>query len=145
MDQEFRIDLAEVRQNVQRAEVVTVHFPYFRKTLLLDARTSANEGPMAKIRPAAGSIDDRIKDLRGLRPRFGRPESITYIPWPKFVASLKEIGVWDVTVDRMVAAGGHQIEQEMERLYRSLRRDEWNEFRNAIAGKGYKSIWPASR
>ena len=141
MDQEFRIDLAEVRQSVMRAEVITVHFPYFRETLVLDTRTSATEGPLLRIRPSANSVDDRIKDIKSLRPRFGRPESITYIPWPKYILSLKESGVWDVLIDRMVAAGGATMEDTLERLYRRLRADEWTEYRHAIAGKGYKTIW----
>ena len=141
MDQEFRIDLAEVRSSVMRAEVVTVHFPYFRETLLLDTRRSSNEPPLVRIRPSVASVDERISDIRNLRPRFGRPESITYIPWPKFVASLKESGVWEIILDRMVMAGGQPMETELERLYRRLRKDEWNEFRKAIAGKGYKTVW----
>ena len=145
MDQEFRIDLTEVRQSVGRAEVVTVHFTYFRETLLLDTRKSTSEPPLARIRPAVASIDERIKDIRSLRPRFGRPESMTYIPWPKYVLSLKESGVWDVIVDRMVMAGGHRMEEELERLFRRLRKDEWNEFRTAIAGKDYKPIWERAK
>jgi hypothetical protein len=141
MDQEFKIDLAEVRQSVGRADVITVHFLYFRETLLLDTRKSASEAPLARIRPAVGTIDDRIKDIRNLRPRFGRPESITYIPWPKYVISLKESGVWDILVDRMVMAGGQPLELEMERQYRKLRKDEWQEFRQAITGTGYKTVW----
>jgi len=141
MDQEFRIDLSEVRSSVMRAEVVTVHFPYFRETLLLDTRRSAGESPLARIRPSVDSVEDRITDIRNLRPRFGRPESITYIPWPKFVASLKDSGVWDVILDRMVMAGGQATVEELERLYRRLRKDEWSEFRKAIAGKDYKTVW----
>ena len=141
MDQEFRIDLAEVRQSVSRADVITVHFLYFRETLLLDTRKSASEAPLARIRPAVSSIDDRIKDIRSLRPRFGRPESITYIPWPKYVVTLKESGVWDILVDRMVMAGGQPLELEMERQYRKLRKSEWSEYRRAIAGEGYKTVW----
>ena len=141
MDQEFRIDLTEVRSSVMRAEVITIHFPYFRETLLLDTRRSTTEPPLVRIRPSVASVDERITDIRNLRPRFGRPESITYIPWPKFVASLKESGVWEIVLDRMVMAGGRPMEKELERLYRRLRKDEWNEFRRAIAGKDYKTVW----
>ena len=141
MDQEFRIDLAEVRKSVMRAEVITIHFLYFRETLLLDARTSSSEGVFMRIRPAVGTVEERVKDIRSLRPRFGRPESITYIPWPKYTASLRESGIWEILVDRMVAAGGQKAEAEMERLYRRLRVDEWNEYRRAIKGEGYKTVW----
>jgi hypothetical protein len=145
MDQEFRLDLAEVRQSVGRAEVVTVHFVYFRETLLLDTRRSVSDPPLARIRPAVATVEERLKDIRKLRPRFGRPESITYIPWPKYVASLRESGLWDLLVDRMVSAGGGKAEEELIRLYRRLRRDEWNEYRSAIAGKGYKAVWQRPR
>lgn len=145
MDQEFRLDLAEVCQSVVRAEVITVHFFYFRETLLLDTRRSLSDPPLARIRPAVATVEERLKDIRNLRPRFGRPESITYIPWPKYVASLRESGLWDVLVDRMVAAGGSGAEEELTRLLRRLRRDEWNEYRSAIAGKGYRAVWQRRR
>ena len=145
MDQEFRLDLAEVRQSVLRAEVVTVHFVYFRETLLLDTRRSLSDPPLARIRPAVATVEERLKDIRNLRPRFGRPESITYVPWPKYVASLRESGLWDVFVDRMVTAGGAGAEEELNRLFRRLRRDEWNEYRSAIAGKGYRAVWQRHR
>jgi len=141
MDQEFKIDLAEVRQSVARADVITVHFLYFRETLLLDARHSSFEGPLVRVRPAVDTIDERMKDIRSLRPRFGKPESLTYIPWPKYVISLKESGVWDILVDRLVSAGSPAVADDMERLYRRLRVDEWNEYRKAISGKGYKTVW----
>jgi hypothetical protein len=145
MDQEFRIDLTEVRHSVGRADVVTVHFPYIHETLLLDTRKGFGDMPLARIRPSVKSVEERIKDIRNLRPRFGRPDSITYIPWPKFVVSLKESGVWEVIVNRMVMVGGVQMEDELERLYRKLRKDEWNEYRKAIAGKGYKAVWERQR
>lgn len=145
MDQDFRIDLGEVRQSVSRAEVVTVRFPYFGKTLVLDTRTSATEPPLLKIRDSVQTVEERLKDIKALRPRFGRPESITYIPWPKFVVSLKESGVWDVIVDRMVMAGGGEMEQRLDQVYADLRKQEWNEYRRAIRGEGYKAIWAAAR
>lgn len=141
MDQEFRINLEEVRENVARAEVITIHFPYFHETLLLDTRTNATEGPLASIRPAAASVDERIKDLRSLRPKLGRPASITYIPWPKFVSSLKESGVWQVIIERLTAVGGAALTAELQSIYERLRADEWTEYRAAVLGTGYKTIW----
>lgn len=141
MDQEFRIDLDEVRRNIERAEVVTLYFPYFRQTLVLDTRTSATEGPLVRIRPMVNSVDERMRDLRSLRPRFGNPESLTLIPWPKYVTGLRDTGVWDVIVERMVAAGGEKYLDELETVYRRLRKYEWAEWRRAISGDGYKTIW----
>ena len=58
---------------------------------------------------------------------------------------LRESGIWHLLVDRMVMAGGARAEEELNRLYKKLRRDEWNEYRSAIAGKGYKAVWERAR
>jgi hypothetical protein len=144
MDQEQQFDLGEVRRNVARAEVITLYFPYFRQTLVLDTRASASEGPLIRIRPMVNSVEERMRDLRLLRPRFGNPESVTLIPWPKYVRSLHESGIWAVLVDRLVQAGGAPIEVEMEETLRRLRVLEWREWRHAITGKGYKTVWQRS-
>lgn len=141
MDQEFHIDVDEVRRTLDRAEVVALYFPYFRKTLLLDRRHSPADPPLARVVPMVNSAQERLESLRRLRPRFGRPESLALIPWPRSVASAKRLGVWQMVVERFVAAGGQQCEVVLERCYRQLLREERLEFRRAVAGEGYQTLW----
>src|SRR4051812_28678607 len=94
MDQDFHLDLDDVRRNIEAAEVVSLYFPYFRKTLLIDSRCSRVDPPMARVVDMVRSADERLEALRRLRPRFGRPKAITLIPWPRFVVSAKESGMW---------------------------------------------------
>jgi hypothetical protein len=141
MDQEFHIDVDEVRHNLERSEVIALFFPYFRKTLLLDTRCSRVDPPMARVVPMVRSAEERVAELCRLRPRFDRPGSITLIPWPRYVASIKGLGVWQLIVDRLTAAGDPNSEVVLERCYRELLREERAESVRAVRGEGYETVW----
>ncbi len=141
MDQEFQVDFDEVRRTLDRAEVITLFFPYFRKSLLLDTRRSPADTPLMRVVPMVSSGEERMRSVQQMRPRLGRPESLALIPWPRYVASVKELGVWQLIVDRMIDVGGSPTEVTLERCYRELLREERNEFRRAVTGEGYRSLW----
>ena len=141
MDQEFHVDVDEVRRTLDRAEVITLFFPYFRKTLLLDTRHSQADPPLVRVVPMVASGEERLKSVQRMRPRFGRPESLALIAWPRYVSSVKELGVWQLIVERLVTAGGPACEVALERCYRELLREERAEFRRAVTGEGYRALW----
>ena len=87
MDGDFRIDLDDLLKNVNTADVVSIYFPVLRKTILIDTRFTAEDPPMIRIVPMAGSLEERQRSLRKLRPQFPRPNSITVVPWPKYVTA----------------------------------------------------------
>lgn len=145
MDQEFHVDVEEVRRSVEAAEVISLYFPYFRKTLLIDSRVSDVDPPMVRVVEMVRSADERLKELRRLRPRFGRPKAITLIPWPRFVTSVKTQGVWQILLDRLTASGGPALGTALERCYRELLREERAELRRAITGEGYRALWERVR
>lgn len=142
LEQEFHVDLDELRRNVDRAEVISLFFPYLRRTLLLDMRCTSVDPPLAQVVPMVASSEERVESLRRLRPRFDRPERMILIPWPRYVASVKALGVWQVMTERLTGAGGSACEVSMERCYRELLREERAEFRRAITGEGYRTLWP---
>lgn len=141
MDQDTHLDLDEVRRAIEGADVIGLYFPYFRKTLLLDARSSDVDGPMVRVVPMVRSAAERLETLRRLRPRFGRPRGVTLIPWPRFVASTKQLGVWQLMLERLAGAGEANAEVVLERCYRELMREEQAEFRRAVTGDGYHTLW----
>lgn len=141
MDQEFHIDVDEVRLNLNRSEVVALFFPTFHKTLLLDLRSNGSDPPMATVVPMVRSADERVAELQRLRPRFGRPKSISLIPWPRYVSSVKRLGVWQLVVDRLASAGASAAEVTLERCYRELLREERAESARAVTGDGYQTLW----
>ncbi len=76
MDSDFRIDISEVHNAIDGGEIIALYFPLLRKTLLMDTRTSAVDGPMIKVVPMASSSVVRFRELVRMRPRFPKPETI---------------------------------------------------------------------
>jgi hypothetical protein len=142
MDSDYRIDVSEVNRNIDVADVIALYFPLLRKTLLMDLRTSDVDGPMIKVVPMANTPEERFQSLLKMRPRFGKPDSITIIPWPKYVvSSLTDLGIWDHIVRRYAEAGSPDMVRECERCYRELMKLEREELRRAITGENYETIW----
>ncbi len=132
------LDIAAAIQNIQEAEVICVYFSAFNQTLLVDARTAPNVGPMMAVVPMVRTAADRIRSLRRLRPQLPRPESITMIPWGRRVSSLVDCGLWPPLLARLGDAAG------AEACMTRLRAMELSEFRDAIIGRAYQSIWSRS-
>ncbi len=144
MDSEFRIDISEVQRGIDAGEVIALYLPVLRKTLLMDMRCNAIDGPMIKVVPMASSPEERMSELKRMRPRFSKPERLTLIPWPKYVGSLKRLGVWDHIVRRYIDLGPPAIVRECDQCLRELLQAERDEVRRAITGEGYETLWDVS-
>ena len=143
LDADYRIDVSEVNRNLDVAEVVAMYFPMLRKTLLMDMRTNDIDGPMIRVVPMAKTPAERFQSLKKMRPRFGKPDTITIIPWPKFIETLVELGVWDHIVRRYAELGSPEMVRECEKCYIELMACWDAELRNAITGENYETIWGA--
>ena len=141
MDGDFRIDLDDLLKNVNTAEVITFYFPVLRKTILVDTRFTIDDPPMVRIVQMAGSLDERQRSLRKLRPQFSRPESITVVPWPKYVDSLVDLGVWSKVLERIAYSGHKEAVQQCDEVLREIRRLEKNELAAVISGENYHTVW----
>ena len=145
MDGSYGMDLDEIIQNIQTAEVICLHFPLLRKTLILDTRSDVEDPPLAKVVPMAKSVEDRFRSLRRLRPRFPQPEKVTIIPWPRYVDSLVRLGVWEKVVQRFADTGHADSIRSCERVLDQLRALEQKEIAAAITGKQYHTIWESPK
>ena len=141
LDSDYRIDVSEVNRNIDVADVIALYFPLLRKTLLMDMRTNDVDGPMIRVVPMANTPEERFQSLLKMRPRFGRPDSITIIPWPKYAASLVELGIWDRIVRRYADTGSAQSVRDCERCHAELVKLEREELRRAITGEQYETLW----
>ncbi len=130
-----------MNRNLDVAEVVAIYFPMLRKTLLIDVRTNEIDGPMIRVVPMAKTPEERFQSLLKMRPRFGKPDSITIIPWPKFVHSLIDLGIWDHIVRRYAELGSPRMVRECERCYEQLAKFEAEEVHRALTGENYETIW----
>ena len=109
MEGNFLFDIRDVIQNIERAEVMSVFFPTFRRALIVDTRYKDNVGPMVRLMPMARSPQDRMRSIRRARPEFPRPTNLTLVPWQRYVGSLISSGVWDKILDRLEESGDESV------------------------------------
>ncbi len=145
MDSDFRVDINEVIKNLESADVVSFFFPLLRKTLLLDMRSDSVDGPLVRVVPMVDNIEERFRSLRRMRPRFARPESITVIPWPKYVGGLVRSGLWDRIVRRFADQGHADAVRACQEALDELFELERQELANAISGEKYQSLWERTK
>lgn len=144
MEGDVEFDIAEVLQNIDEAQVVTLYFPVLATTLLVDTRTDETGPPLVRLVPIADSAQDRFSSLEELRPELPRPQSITMIPWLRRVESLAVLGVWQHLIARLeqsangnapaVRAAAADCLCELQELQR-------REFAAAIGGDEYRTLW----
>jgi hypothetical protein len=144
MDSDFHIDIGEIKRSIDAGDLVALYFPLLRKTLLMDARSNNLDGPMIRVVPMASSPEERFRELLRMRPRFPKPESITLIPWPKYVSSLVRLEVWDCIVRRFLEIGPPEIVRQCDDCLQELYRVEQEEIRRAITGENYETLWDVS-
>lgn len=144
MDGDAGFDIAEVLQNIDEAQVVTLYFPVLATTLLIDTRTDESGPPLVRLVPIADSAQDRFSSLTELRPELPRPQSITMIPWMRRVESLIVLGVWRHLLARLEeSANGNApaVRATAVDCLCELRELERREFAAAITGDEYHTLW----
>lgn len=141
LDSDYRIDVSEVNRNIELVDVIAMYFPLLRKTLLMDLRTNDVDGPMIRVVPMANTPEERFQSLMKMRPRFGKPDTITIIPWPKYVQSIADLGIWDRIVRRFADTGSAEVVRQCDRCYAELVKLEREEIGRAITGENYETIW----
>ena len=139
---DYGLDIDEVTRVIDAAEVLVVRFAIVDKRLLIDSRTNENEGPLIALVPKAGSVEERFKSLKKLRPRFPLPEKIMSFMWPRHIDTLRNSGIWDKIAGRMVSLGGADMTPRCEEVFQQLAMEEKAEVLQAIrGGEGYQSLW----
>jgi hypothetical protein len=135
------IDLERIAQSIATAEVVCLFFPMLRKTLVLDLRSTAAEPPIIRVTAMARGPEDRIRQLRRMRPTLPRPSQVALVMWPRRVDSLVRLGVFEQILAR-VASGGHPAAvRACDEALVELRQIERAELLAVIHGDSYHTVW----
>ena len=141
MENEYAVDISDIKEVVKTAEVMLFRFAIFDKRLLFDARSKDETGPMVRVVNKAGSASERFRHLKRLRPQFPLPKNIVSIAWPKYVSSLESSGVWETVLERCKDAGFAGKGDECRRALEELLLAERKEIASAISGDGYETLW----
>jgi hypothetical protein len=145
VDNDFNVDLEEIASTIQTHEVVIVRFITVGQRLLLDFRSSEIDGPAVRLVEPVRNVQERYKSLRQLRPRFGDPEKIVAVFWPRFAGSMETTGVWRQIAERIIETGHAESVREAADVMAELMELEREQQRAAIrGGELFKTLWSAS-
>ena len=142
MDGAFDIDLEALRSSVLSVEHMLVRFTPVPERLLLDFRTTDDEGPGVALLPQVNSFPERLKTIEEARPDFPRPERIYVVSWPLRIASLERLGVLEAIRERLADMDAFDVIGRVDEAYKRLLSLERDEIHKAISGDGYHTIWP---
>ena len=145
MEGDFELDVNEILIDISEAEVLSIFFPMFRKSLVVDLRSTEHSGPMVKIMPMVASPQERMRAIRRLRPGFPRRHSLSVIGWPRYVESLETHGIWQQLIDQLAKAGHPSPGEFMPQVMEELRRQEKAELARVVMGQNYHTIWTSQR
>jgi hypothetical protein len=110
--------------------------------LLIDARTSDDGPPVIRLVMPVTSAEERYRYLQRLRPNATLPDHIAVLSWPRYIEVMRDAGLWERIVRRLVALGGEPLERRCAEVYSEIRAAERAEVVAAILGsEGYESLW----
>ena len=142
MDPDFGVDIEEMGKVFDEADVVVVRFHVIAQRLLIDARSAPGDMPLIRLVPPVSSAEERYRYLQRERPRLPLPEHITVVGWPRYVQVMRDVGLWRRLEERLVAAGGLEMQRLVDEAFEAVRSAERSEVAAAIAGgEGYESLW----
>jgi hypothetical protein len=139
---DYGIDMDEVTRVIDAADVLVVRFAILDKRLLIDTRSNENDGPLIAVVDKAGSVEERFKSLKKLRPRFSLPEKIMSFMWPRHIDTFRRSGLAQRITDRLVSLGGEEMIARAEKAFDELAGREKREVATAIrGGESYQTLW----
>ncbi len=141
MNDDYGLDLAEIRELIDTADVFVARFALVEKRLLVDMRTNQLDGPLIQLVPRVQSMEERVESLRQLRPRFELPDKLMSFWWPRHIEALETSGVWRHLTERLATSGDERAVVRSRQVYGELLAEERCEVVRAIRGDGYKSLW----
>ena len=139
---DYGLDMDEATRVIDSADVLVVRFAILDKRLLVDIRTADHNGPLIAVVDKAGSVEERFKSLKKLRPRFPLPEKIMSFMWPRHIGTFRLSGLAQRITDRLVSVGGEEMTAQAEKAFDELAGREKREVATAIrGGDSYQTLW----
>jgi hypothetical protein len=134
MDNVFRWNVRTVLRNMHEAQVISLYFPYLGRALIIDLRCDEAEGPLITTDGLVSGPQERLENLRHLRPRFDMPNNFTLSPWLGPVRTLETSGALADVAARLQRLGRPEAEDDLRDAYETLRKLERGEILALIRG-----------
>ena len=138
----FYDDLNDVKANILEADVISIFFPNFQKSVLVDTRSNDTDGPSIMLTPMARSPRERVKSMEKLRPGFPEVKNMILIPWLRYIFTLEESGIWELLIERLNQSTHLNSNLAANTILDELKNLEYLELLDVIKGNQYQTIWP---
>ena len=138
----FYDDLNDVKANILEADVISIFFPKFQKSVSVDTRSNDTDGPSIMLTPMARSPRERVKSMEKLRPGFPEVKNMILIPWLRYIFSLEESGIWELLIERLDQSTHLNSNIAANTILDELKNLEYLELLDVIKGDQYQTIWP---
>ena len=141
MDDDLQVDMERVLESIREADVISILFTMFRKSLVVDLRPHHAEPPFVRIAPQSRGPEDRLRYIRRQRPSLPRPTKVTMFPWSNSVGSFERLGIHAALRTRAEETGYFPIVDECLHALQELYKLERQEMVAVIRGENYLTVW----
>ena len=131
----------EILISLKNSDVISIFFPYLKKTILIDKRTADNENPTILLTDMVRTPRERVQSLQKLRPNLPNIENILLIPWTRYIISLKDSGVWNAIYDTLNENLIGEEYQLIDEIFKQLLILEKRSLVEVIKGTSFKTVW----
>ena len=143
-DNGIAIDLSEVVEAIDDADLVVIGFEFWPERLLIDLRADGrrNTPPLIEMVEPLGGIDERNIWLSARRPGVPLPEQFLFFTWPHSVTFLAHSPLPVRIVRRMQTEQGLNVREQLQEVLDELQTMEQREARAVVrGGEGYETVW----
>ena len=143
-DNGMAIDLSEVVEATDDADLIVIGFEFWPERLLIDLRvdTRRNTPPLIEVVEPLGGIDERNIWLSARRPGVPLPEHFLFFTWPHSVNFLAHSPLPARIVRHMQTEQGLDVREQLDDVLDELAAMERREASAVVrGGEGYETVW----
>ena len=145
MEPEFNRDMADILNDINDAEVITIIMPFLGQCMIYDYRMTLEDPPLVMVSPPLGSAERRLRQLNQKRPNLPRAKEMVAVPWPGSVDSLIRSEIWNRMVQRVVDTGFKDAIDACQNAVEELKKWERRSLSAMIRGDGpFHTLWSQS-
>lgn len=140
----LEVDIEAVNDLLRRADVLAIGFTLFPERLLIDTRTSDDEGPLVAIVAPVATVQERYLWLGKHRGNFGAPEAFSFFTWPHTVRGMRERDIL-APLGRRLTEVSNDGNEMLDQALAKLAELEQGAIREAIrGGETWRAVWEKS-
>lgn len=141
MDNPYRLFHNRIIEAIQTAEVMSLLFPRFGKTLMLDLRHTVEIPPWVMVDDMVSSPEERLSRMEQMRPLMPLPDELRIAAWVGSIEALADAGIVDAILERCSETGEVAIVEQCRTAIATLEAQERRHLKAVMRGTLSRTIW----